>query len=121
MLASTGCTVFGGKQEALVVAANPDCAGLVPSRWRAGVSHTKDPTPASAQPVKPANTASADQQIGYWRSMYELALGELKKWVGFGVSESQKVEDANGRTTDTLDIVSDCEKRAAAAVKRASH
>lgn len=52
--------------------------------------------------------------------MYELALGELKKWSGFGVAEAQKVEDANGRTRDAIGITEQCEKRDAAAVKRAS-
>jgi hypothetical protein len=119
MLASTGCTVFGGKR-ALVIAPEVDCAGLVPTRWRDGVTHTADPAPAPQAPVMPAANAPQEQWSRYWRAMYELSLGEQKKWTGFGVSEYQKVEDANGRTNDTLDIVSDCEKRAAAAVKKAS-
>jgi hypothetical protein len=112
--------VFGGKQ-ALVIAPEVDCAGLVPTRWRAGVQHTPDPAPAPAQPAQPVPTAPDRTWMDYWHSMYDVTLGEQKKWVGFGVSEYQKVEDANGRTNDVIDITSDCEKRAAAAVKKAAH
>lgn len=51
--------------------------------------------------------------------MYDWAMGELKSWTNYGVAETQKVEDANGRTTDSINIVEDCEKRDAAAVKKA--
>jgi len=52
--------------------------------------------------------------------MYEWSLGELKKWTGFAISEAQRVEDANGRTADTVTIVQNCEKRDASAVKKAT-
>jgi hypothetical protein len=119
-LASTGCTVFGGKQ-ALVVAPEVDCVGLVPSRWRDGVPHTADPDPAAPAPAAPASNAPDSQKAEYWHRMYDLALNEAKKWTVFGVSEYQVATNANGRTNDTLDIVGGCEKRAAAAVKKAAH
>jgi hypothetical protein len=45
-------------------------------------------------------------------------LSLLKSWIGFGLAEAGKVEIANGRTRDTLTIISRCEARNAAAVKK---
>jgi hypothetical protein len=111
--------VFGGKR-ALVVAADTPCAELVPTPWRDGVAHAPDPAPAPAGPVAPAATAPESAKTDYWRAMYEWALGETKKWTGFGVAEAQRVEDANGRTRDAISIISTCEKRDADAVKHAA-
>lgn len=118
MLASTGCTVFGGRRVA-VTAADAPCTNLVPTAWHDGVDHTPDPAPAPPAPVPPAANAPEAQQTGYWRAMYELAIGELRKWAGFAVAESQQVENANGRTRDAIDITRGCEQRDAAAVRRA--
>lgn len=119
MLAATGCTLFGGG-DSLVVAADAACTELVPSTWAEGVEHAPDPAPAPPGPVAPAATAPESAKTEYWRAMYGWALDELKKWTGFGVAEAQKVEDANGRTRDAIEIVGGCERRDAAAVRRAS-
>lgn len=120
MLASTGCTVFG-RGRPVINAADAPCSNLVPSAWHDGVEHTPDPAPAPAAPAQPAANAPEAQQTSYWRAMYELAIGELRKWTGFAVAESQRVEDANGRTRDSIDITRQCEQRDAAAVRRAAH
>lgn len=119
MLASTGCTVFGGKR-AIVVAADTPCTNLVPTTWRDGVAHAADPSPAKAKPAEPPANASDSAKAQYWQVMYDLAMEELRKWTLFGVSEAQMVEDANGRTRDAIDIVAGCEARDAAAVKKGS-
>lgn len=82
--------------------------------------HTPDPAPAPAGPTAPPAGAPEPAKTAYWHSMYDWAMGELRKWTGFGVAEYQKVEDANGRTTDTVAIVYGCEKRDAAAIKKGS-
>jgi hypothetical protein len=84
----------------------------VPKAWKDGVSHAPDPAPAPPVPVAKPTT------VEDWRAMYEWAFGQQKNWVSFGVAEAQKVEDANGRQRDTMEIVEGCERRNAAAVKR---
>jgi hypothetical protein len=44
-------------------------------------------------------------------------LDSLKNWVNFGVSEANKVDQSNGRTTDVIDIITRCEQRDADAMK----
>jgi hypothetical protein len=111
--------VFGGRR-AIVVAADTPCTGLVPQSWREGAAHAADPDPAPPAPPAPAANATDSQKADYWHKMYDLALAEAKKWTIFGVSEAQVVENANGRTRDTIDIVAGCEARDAAAVKKGS-
>lgn len=53
-----------------------------------------------------------------WQNRYGWALDEQKKWAAYGVSEANKVDQANGRTTDSIGIVTRCEARDAAAVKK---
>ena len=50
----------------------------------------------------------------------EWAFGEQRKWINFGIAEAQQVENANGRTRDAIAIVGSCERRDAAAVKKAT-
>lgn len=40
-------------------------------------------------------------------------------WIAFGDAEGAQLDKANGRTTDTIAIISRCEARDAAAVKKA--
>lgn len=40
-------------------------------------------------------------------------------WIAFGDAQTAQLDKANGRTADTLSIVSACERRDAEAVKRA--
>ncbi len=117
MLALPGCTVFGGSKPNVIVS-KTRCADLVPDRWTApadkggGVSHAPDPEPAPPAPAKPQGVeAPTTSWLDYWKSMYQWALDEQKKWANFGVAEAQKVEDANGRTRDSVKLVGDCEDR----------
>lgn len=104
----------------IVLAADVPCSRLVPTQWVAapedggGVAHAPEPEKAAPAPV--ANPSTVDD----WRRMYEWALVELKKWTGYAVAETQKVEDANGRARDQHQITSECEKRDAAAIKAAT-
>ncbi len=128
MLALPGCTVFG-RARPVVLATSAPCTPLVPSQWTAksedggGVQHTPDPEPAPAAPAKPVGVELPTQGwVDYWKSMYQWAFGEQKKWINFGISESQKVEDANGRTRDAVvGIISTCEARDAAAIAKGAH
>lgn len=47
------------------------------------------------------------------------AIDELKAWVGFGVEQSARVDQADGRYRDAVGIVRRCEARDASAVKAA--
>lgn len=82
------------------------CASLLPDSWSSGVDHTDIPEAAPPKPADPAGQVN-------W------TLAELKKWTGFGVSEANKLDQANGRTADAIDIVGRCEARDAVAVKHA--
>ena len=82
------------------------CTELIPAGWAKGVDHTSLPEPA---PVKPADQPG----VVAW------TLDELKKWTGFGVSEANKLDQANGRTSDVIGIVRRCEERDAKAVRAA--
>lgn len=112
--------MFGGGRP-LVLAADAPCSKLVPQSWLGpDAKHAPDPTPAPPEPVAPAANAGDKAWSDYWRAKYEHAFGELKKWIGFAVAESQNVEDEHGRVVDSNQITSDCEKRDAAAVAKAS-
>lgn len=91
------------------------CASLLPAEWAAGVDHGDMPAPAAAMP-QPAPSQDA---ATLWKNRYGWALDEQKKWAAFGVSEANKVDQANGRTADAIGIVTRCEARDAAAVKKA--
>jgi hypothetical protein len=110
--------VFGNR-SAPVLASDAPCANLAPERWRQGVAHAPDPAPAPPGPVAPPLGASDAAQRDHWRSMYNWAFAELQKWAAFGVAEAQRVEDANGRINDVIEIVGGCERRNARAVAEA--
>jgi hypothetical protein len=90
----------------VVVAKSSDCASLVPGEWEKGVEGA--PIPA-ASPPKPATLADQLAQ----------AIDQLKSWVGFGVDESNRRVQANGRTKDAIDIIRRCEERDRQAVQAA--
>lgn len=98
--------VAGCAGSPVIVASPSACASLIPESWAKGVEHTDAPDPA---PPKPADSTG----IIAW------TLDQLKAWTGFGVSEANKVDQANGRTADAIGIISRCEARDAAAVKHA--
>jgi len=75
----------------VIVASPTDCAGLLPDSWR---------KPVAGAPLPPYVAVMAD-------------------WVGFADLQTAQLDKANGRTADTIDIVSRCEARAAAAQQTA--
>lgn len=66
------------------------CSGLVPDNWKEGVS-------------------GADLPEG----------NTVGDWVAFGDAQTAQLDKANGRTVDAITIIDRCEKRDAAAVKKA--
>jgi hypothetical protein len=75
-----------------VVTATPSaCATLLPQSWKAGVA------PA---PLPDGNTVG--------------------DWIAFGDAQTGKLDQANGRTKDAIEIVERCEARDAAAIKNAT-
>jgi len=64
------------------------CSTLVPTDWRAGVP---------AAPLPDGSTVG--------------------DWIAFGDAQTGQLDKANGRTKDTIDIISRCEARDAAALK----
>ena len=75
----------------VVTALPTPCSTLIPSSW-------STPVPGADLPT--------DQAIG--------------SWVSFAVQQTARLEEANGRTADTLGIVSRCEARDRAAVQSAT-
>lgn len=90
----------------VIVASPSACSQVLPDSWEKGVDHASTPDPA---PPKPADQAG----IIAW------TLDELKKWTGFAIAEAAVVDQANGRTADTIGIVKRCEVRDGKAVKAA--
>ena len=75
----------------VVIASASGCSSLIPTSWEQGV----------APPDLPA-----DQSVGSWVSFGDAAIGKL--------------DQANGRTGDAIEIQRRCEARDAAAIKRGS-
>ena len=67
------------------------CSSLLPSDWRLGV-------------------AGADLPTG----------DTVGDWIAFADAQTGKLDMANGRTRDAIEIIERCEARDAAAVKRAT-
>ncbi|WP_324807252.1 hypothetical protein SH584_11575 [Sphingomonas sp. LY29] len=74
-----------------VISTPNSCSTLIPQTWREGVAGAELP---------------ADDSIG--------------SWIVFGDSQTGKLDQANGRTRDTIEIVSACEKRDSEAVRRST-
>jgi hypothetical protein len=89
---ATGALLLGAcAGTPVVTTASASCAALLPTSWRDGV-----PPP----PLPDGDTVG--------------------DWVSFGDQAIGKLDVANGRTRDAIDIVTKCEARDAAAVKRAT-
>ncbi|GAA0335251.1 hypothetical protein GCM10009087_52020 [Sphingomonas oligophenolica] len=73
-----------------IVATPNACSTLIPDSWRA-------PVPGADLP---GGKTVAD-------------------WIAFGDAQTGQLDKANGRTTDALAIIGRCERRDAAAVKKA--
>jgi hypothetical protein len=92
ILAAAFTLSLGGCMGAPVVTASSDsCSSLIPSEWKQGVA---------GAPLPDGNT------VGDWEV--------------FADAQTGKLDQANGRTTDTIGIVERCEARDAAALKRAT-
>lgn len=63
-------------------------------------------------PEAPAEPADDKGKVAF-------LLEQLKNWTVFGLAEAGVVEQANGRTKDTIGITRRCEERNEKAVKRA--
>ena len=101
MLAVTACA-----GSPVIVASPSACADLIPADWEKGVGQAEIPAPA------PPKAATVGEQLAQ-------AVDELKAWVGFGVEQGARIDQADGRTRDAIGIVRRCEARDATAVKRA--
>lgn len=74
-----------------VVATPNSCVTLIPENWRAGV---------------PGVSLPSNDTIG--------------EWIAFGDGQTGKLEQANGRTRDSIEIVERCENRDREAVRKAT-
>jgi hypothetical protein len=75
----------------VVTTQSASCSSLIPDSWTVGV--------ASA-PIPDGNTVG--------------------DWIAFGDAQTGKLDQANGRTKDAIEIQRRCEARDAAAVKKAT-
>lgn len=75
----------------IVTTQSAGCSALIPDSWKAGVA------PA---PLPDGN--------------------EVGDWVAFADAQTGKLDQANSRTKDAIEITARCEARDAAAVKRAT-
>jgi hypothetical protein len=75
----------------IVTAAPSSCATLIPQEWKQGVA---------GAPLPDGNTVA--------------------DWEVFADAQTGKLDQANGRTIDTIGIIERCEARDAAAVKKAT-
>ncbi len=91
MLLALGLTLAGCMGKPSVIAAPNSCVTLIPDTWRMGV---------------PGVPLPADDTIG--------------EWIAFGDGQTGKLDQANGRTRDTIEIVERCEKRDSEAVRKAT-
>lgn len=74
-----------------VISTPNSCVTLIPTDWKAGV-------PGAALP--------SNDTIG--------------EWISFGDAQTGRLDQANGRTKDSIEIVERCEARDAASVKKAT-
>lgn len=75
----------------IVTTQSASCAALLPGDWKRGVA---------GAPLPDGDTVG--------------------DWVSFGDAQTGKLDQANGRTKDAIEIVERCEARDNAAVRRAS-
>jgi hypothetical protein len=85
-----GLTLAGCSAPTVLSTPNT-CSTLIPESWKAGVAGAELP---------------ADDTVG--------------SWVAFGDAQTARLDQANGRTRDTIEIVSRCEDRDRKAVERST-
>jgi len=91
ILASVSILSLSACAAPIVTTSPSACAALLPQSWKAGVA---------GAPIPDGNTVG--------------------DWIAFGDAQTGKLDQANGRTKDAMEIVERCEARDAAAVKRAT-
>ena len=89
LLIAMSLAVSGCMTAGPIVAEPGNCSGYIPDSWRLGVEGADLPT------------------------------GEVvADWIAFADAQTGKLDTSNGRLTDSLHIIGECERRAALAVKR---
>lgn len=88
---ATGALLLSGCAAPTVLTQSAGCSSLIPSSWSQGVA--------------PAPLPEGD------------TIGD---WIAFADSQTGKLDTANDRTRSTIEIVSRCEARDQAAVKKAA-
>lgn len=83
--------LLAGCAAPTVLSTPNSCSVLIPKLWAQGVQGAELPV---------------DDSVG--------------SWIAFADNQTGKLDQANGRTRDTIDIISRCEARDAAAVKKAT-
>lgn len=89
LLTGTATAVSGCVTAGPILAETGECSAYVPDAWR--------------EPVPGADLPEGD------------IVGD---WISFGDRQTAQLDKANGRQTDTLHIIGECERRAKAAVQR---
>ena len=89
ILASTMLVLTGCVSAPPIVTPSSACSALIPDAWREGVE---------GAPLPPTMTVG--------------------DWIVFGDAQTGQLEKANGRTQDTIEIISRCEERDRKAVQR---
>ena len=89
-LLAIGLLASGCAGSTLAVAPTVGCSSLLPNTWRS-------PVPSAALP--PETAVEADWQV-------------------FGIQQTARLSEANGRTADVIAVVETCEARDRQAVKR---
>jgi hypothetical protein len=105
LLASLTLAAAGCAGSPVIVASPSACSKVLPAEWEKGVGHAESPPPA---PPKPQGL----------QAQIDWTLEQLKIWTGFAVDEANRVDQADGRTRDTIGIVRRCEERDAEAVSK---
>jgi len=82
------------------VASPSACSTLVPDKWAEGVGH------ADMSEIQSLETQPTDD------------LKRLQAWTKYALAEAERVEQADGRTKDTISIVRGCEDRDKKAVEK---
>lgn len=94
-LALTGLALTGCAGSRVVVPARSACSSLVSQDWRKGVEQAPAPVDAGND------------------------LDRLKAWIAFGVDQSTRLDAANGRTKDAIELIERCERRDFEAIQAA--
>lgn len=90
-VALVALVALSGCAAPTVMSTPNNCSSLIPPGWRTGV---------------PGADLPAGDTVG--------------DWIAFGDAQTGKLDQANGRTVDSIGIIERCEARDAAAVRKAT-